>query len=62
MAAYRCYFLDGAGHIRAVEIITADDLVAAIAAAVAMHEARPHHHAIELWQNGTRVYTSDDPR
>jgi hypothetical protein len=56
MSAYRCYFLDGQDHITAVENIQADALGVAIEQALAMLKARPHHHAIEIWQDTRKVY------
>jgi hypothetical protein len=53
---YRCYFLDGADHIKAAENMEADTLHQAIELAFAMLKKHPQHHAVELWQGSQKVY------
>jgi hypothetical protein len=59
MQAYRCYFLDDAGHIRAVEVVTGEDQKAAVDAAVSLHKARPGYGFIELWDRTKLIYSSE---
>ena len=56
MHIYRCYFLNGADHIEAFEVIEADGLRDGIDRALAMLKARPQHRSVELWDGSRRVY------
>jgi hypothetical protein len=56
MFTYRCYFLDPDDQVRSAETFDAGADADAIARALAMLKMRPHHHNIELWQGGRRLY------
>ncbi len=58
MQTYRCCFLDERERVSADESFEADALSDAIDRAQAMLNARPHHHAVELWQGARRLYLS----
>jgi len=58
MYMYRCYFLDDRDRIKAAENFEADAVPEAIGRALAMLDARPHHHAVEVWQGSRRIYFS----
>ncbi len=56
MPSYRCYFLDGQDHIKAVADLEADALAEPIDRALVLLKARPQHHSIEIWQGAQRLY------
>jgi hypothetical protein len=58
MTGYRCYFLSDQDRIQSAENLEAARLDEAIDRALAMLGQRPHHHSIELWQDGLRLYAS----
>jgi hypothetical protein len=63
MMAFRCYFLDAHGHIKAAEWIEdAAAVDAAIAKAFFMLRERPDYAAVEVWHGAKRVYAPRGPK
>ena len=58
MTGYCCYFLDRHDRIDAAVNFEADQFDEAVERALAMLRARSHHHAVELWQESLRLYSS----
>ena len=56
MGDYRCYLLDGAGAIRAVELVDDETDASALAQAQQILSRRPEFFGFELWQRNRRVY------
>jgi hypothetical protein len=56
MAQYRCYFLDGDGHIRERADIEADAPSVAIDRAHESLKKRPQCRSFEIWQGAQRLY------
>lgn len=59
MHVYRCFFLNGDGHIKAAEIIEAELVEDVIDKARVMLRARPQHQTVEIWEGGRRLYRTD---
>ena len=59
---YRCFFLGADGHVMFGEVIEADNDPEAVEKGVAMLEARPHHHGMEVWHGARRLYASPAAR
>jgi hypothetical protein len=56
MRAYRCYFLDKAGAIAAVELIECGGDGDAQQAALKMLREQSQHHAVEVWDQTRQVF------
>ncbi len=56
MRSYRCYFLNPAGRIAAVEIVEADTDEDALIEAARRLNGQPHHRASEVWDCARRVF------
>ena len=59
MPIYCCHFLDDHDLIAAEEDFEANATRDAIEQARAMLRGRPHHHRIEVWEGGRRLYPTE---
>ena len=59
MHIYRCFFLNEADHIKAVEIIESEAIGEAIEKLRAMLLKNPQHQKIEIWAGGRRLYRGE---
>jgi hypothetical protein len=56
MPTFRCYFLDGDGHIKSRTEIEVDGLPQAIEQALKLLKEQPEGRAVEVWQGAQRLY------
>ncbi len=56
MRPYRCYFLNQAGRIEAVEIVDAQADEEALIQAVELLKTQRHYRGIEVWDCARRVF------
>ncbi len=59
MRSYRCYFLDKDGRISALEVVECDSDDEARQMALQMLRQRPHHFAVEVWDQARRIVRHD---